>query len=118
YLHHAIQSAIGWDDDHLYAFYMNGKRYDHDYEIADPRLEEDVLYAAEVAVGELGLVVGHKFMYFFDFGDSHEFEVEVVGIRPRAEPASYPRVIDSAGEAPAQYGYGPDDWDEEEEAEA
>ena len=32
-LHHAIQRALDWDDDHLYTFYMRGKARDRDYEI-------------------------------------------------------------------------------------
>jgi len=39
----------------------------------------------------------------FDYGDSHEFEVEVVDIRPNAEPGVYPRVVDKKGSAPSQY---------------
>ena len=52
----------------------------------------------------------HKFLYFFDYGDSHEFEVEVVGIHPQAGPGDYPRVVDQQGKAPPQYH-----WDDAEE---
>ncbi len=57
----------------------------------------------------LCLVRKHKFLYYFDYGDGNEFEVEVLDIRPRAEPGTYPRVVDSKGDAPAQYY-----WPEEE----
>ena len=48
--------------------------------------------------------------YYFDYGDRNEFEVEVIDIRPQAEPGQYPRVVDSKGEAPPQY-----DWPDEDE---
>jgi hypothetical protein len=56
-------------------------------------------------IGALGLVVNHKFLYLFDYGDNHRFEVEVVGLTPEAERGkrAYPRVIESTGEAPEQY---------------
>ena len=73
---------------------------------------EDVrLYADEAVIGELGLVAKHKFLYFFDFGDSHEFEVEVVGTKLKAEPGRYPRVVESQGDAPPQYETWDDDWE-------
>lgn len=132
-LNNAFQWAIGWDNDHLYSFYMTGKRDDRRYEIpltdpeagfglfpfsAQPAVEEEdeesPLLAGDAVIGELGLPLKHKFMYFFDYGDSHEFEVEVVGIRREAEPGEYPRVVDEGGKAPPQYYYGDEDWDEEE----
>jgi hypothetical protein len=39
-LHYAIQSAYRWDADHLYSFYMSGKRYDEQYEISCPEINE------------------------------------------------------------------------------
>lgn len=113
-LHLAIQDAIDWDDDHLYAFFMSGQVHDSRSMIAHPYLEDAPLFVDEVAVGELGLVKKHKFVYFFDYGDSHEFEVEVVDIHPQAEPGAYPRLVDSKGEAPPQYDLIDDDeWAEE-----
>ena len=103
-LHFAIQRAIGWDADHLYSFYMNGQLYDRRYAFACPYEDDCPPCTDEAIIGELGLVVKHKFLYYFDYGDSHLFEVEVVGIRPQAEPGKYPRVVDSRGEAPRQYG--------------
>jgi hypothetical protein len=109
-LHFAIQQAISWDADHLYSFYMNGRLHDERYAFACPQDEDSPPFTDEAVIGELGLVVKHTFLYYFDYGDSHEFEVEVVGIRPKAERGKYPRVVDSQGKAPPQYGWG----DEEE----
>jgi hypothetical protein len=112
-LHLAIQRAIRWDNDHLYSFFLNGK-HDERYRFSCPWEKDRPPLTSEAAIGELGLTPKHKFLYYFDYGDSHEFEVQVVGIRPTAEPATYPRVVESKGKAPAQYYYG-DGEDEDDE---
>ena len=58
----------------------------------------------EAVLSELGLVKGHRFLYYFDYGDGHQFEIEVTDIRPAAERGKYPRVVESHGKAPRQYG--------------
>jgi hypothetical protein len=108
-LHFAIQRAIKWDADHLYSFYMNGQLHDKRYAFACPFEDDHPPWTDEAIIGELGLVLKHKFLYYFDYGDSHQFEVEVVGIRPQTEPGNYPRVVDSQGEAPAQYWWPGED---------
>jgi hypothetical protein len=102
HLHFAIQSAIDWDADHLYSFFMNGKIYDQRYAFSCPH-EDNPPFTDEAIIGNLGLTLKHKFLYLFDYGDSNQFEVEVVGIRPEAERGKYPRVVESQGEAPEQY---------------
>jgi len=115
-LHMEIQGAIKWDADHLYSFFLNNKRYDQRYGFSSPWESDNPPWADEVRIGELGLPLKHKFMYYFDYGDSHEFEVEVVGIEPQAAPGDYPCVIESHGAAPPQYGYADEDlWDEEDD---
>jgi hypothetical protein len=135
-LHHAIQGAINWDDPHLYSFHMGGKLDDPHYEIpcADAHAfrlgrlplfdfakdkkneeaeEEGGLVAEDAVLGELGLVLKHKFIYLFDYGDHHEFEVEVVDIKTKAESGRYPRVVKAQGDAPLQYEMLDDEEDDE-----
>ena len=116
-LHGAIQSALDWDDDHLYAFFMNGQLHDQRYEFASPWDRDAPAWVDDAVIGELGLMLKHKFLYFFDYGDSHEFEVEVVDTAPKATRGKYPRVIESKGAAPAQYWYGDEDEDEYDDEE-
>ena len=101
-LHLAIQSALNWDNDHLYSFFMYGEAWGEGDRFSSP-FEEMGPYTTEAVIGELGLVKKHKFMYLFDYGDQHEFEVEVVDIHPQAKPGKYPSMIDSRGESPEQY---------------
>ena len=104
-LHFAIQRAIRWDADHLYSFFVGGMAHDSRFRISCPYEEDSPPWTDEVMVGELGLTKRHKFLYYFDYGDSHEFEVEVVDVQPQAEPGDYPRVVDAKGDAPSQYGW-------------
>jgi hypothetical protein len=111
-LHRAIQSALQWDNDHLYSFFLNGNGDDPRYRFASPFEDDEPQWTTDGIIGELGLTLKHTFLYLFDYGDSHEFEVQVVGITAQAEPGEYPRVIASMGESPRQYIYA-DDNDED-----
>ena len=104
-LHYAIQRAIRWDADHLYSFFVGGTARDDRYRFSCPYEESCPPWTDEAVLGELGLVKGHKSLYYFDYGDGHEFEVELVDVRPQAEPGEYPRVVDTKGDAPVQYGW-------------
>jgi hypothetical protein len=56
-----------------------------------------------VQVGLLELKVGQKFLYLFDYGDNHEFDVTLLSIDPQAKKGKYPRVVGKQGESPPQY---------------
>jgi hypothetical protein len=100
-LHLAIQKAFRFDDDHLYAFFMDGKRYSDDA-YNDPRGGEPP-FAADARLADLDLYVGQNILYLFDFGDCWEFSVvlQEIAEMPRGGP---PRVIESKGTPPRQYG--------------
>lgn len=58
----------------------------------------------------LALTKGQTFLYLFDYGDEWRFKVRVHAINEDApDDAEYPRVVQSVGQAPAQYG----GWDGE-----
>jgi hypothetical protein len=70
-----------------------------------------------VTIGELELRPKQKFLYLFDFGDDHLFDIQVLRVNPKAPPGAYPRVVGQQGEHLAQYQdeEGDDgDWDDEE----
>ena len=107
-LHLAIQLAFDFDDDHLYAFYMDGKRYS-DNAYNDPRASGEGPYADDVAFGELDLYVRQRILYLFDFGDNWEFGVELIETRDEPHEGE-PKILEEKGEAPQQYK----NWDDEE----
>ncbi len=115
-LHDAIQEAVDFDADHLYSFYMSGKAWDSETEHASPYADSRSS-AARVRIGDLGLRMKQRFLYLFDYGDEHHFEVQLVGINPDAPREQYPRVVERHGKNPPQYGldWEEDEWDEEED---
>ena len=112
-LHDAIQDAFGWDNDHLYAFYMSGKAYDDATEYGDPRGESDA-YADEAAIGALGLRPNKRFLYVFDFGDDLRHEIRLVSTAQASPERDYPVIVEEHGEAPSQYGDEDEDGDGDE----
>jgi hypothetical protein len=107
-LHLALQDAFGWDDSHLYAFWLDGTYWSHHaVEYAHPdharELRSDPMtHTARVRLGDLGLAPGQKVAYSFDFDDEWRVELTVAGIEADDEGV-YPRLLESSGKAPAQY---------------
>lgn len=102
-LHRSIQEAFHFDDDHLYSFFMDNKAWSHK-RINSP-YDDEGPHADEVRVGELDLVDGQRILYLFDFGDEWRFRVELEGIRKEGDRPERPRMVESRGRAPEQYGW-------------
>ncbi len=81
---------------------MSGKAWDSRTEIGSP-WSESRRYADEVKLSSLKLRKGRKFLYLFDFGDNHEFDVEVLELNGIGAPGIYPRIVAKKGRAPKQY---------------
>ena len=103
-LHEFLREEFGWDDPHLYSFWLDGDFWgDDESEYAAPfELEESGARSAATPLRELGLSVGQRIAYVFDYGDEWR-----VGITVKAESdspeAPLPRVLERVGEAPPQY---------------
>jgi hypothetical protein len=95
-LHDSIQSAYGFDNDHLYCFCMDGKIRSK-MRISSPNVDE-------VCIGDLGLFPGQVILYLFDYGDVWSFRVKLEEIRTEGTKPGEPEIIDSRGESPEQYG--------------
>lgn len=102
-LHDAIQEAFGWWDDHLYSFWLDGIFWgDSDHEFTSPVTPDHDVRTADVPLAELGLGLGAKLAYVFDFGDEWRVSVHLREIT-QPDDGVYPRVIERTGEAPPQY---------------
>jgi hypothetical protein len=102
-LHYAILDTVDFDADHLYSFFMSGRAWDEGTEYASPHAEGPS--AARVKIGALTLRMKQKFLYLFDYGDEHRFEVQLVEVNPDApRDVRYPRVLETHGKPPRQYG--------------
>jgi hypothetical protein len=100
-LHLAIQEAFDFDNDHLYSFYLDGKRYSN-HRINAPYSEEPP-FTDEVCLGSYRLINKQRILYLFDYGDCWEFDIVLdvkseVGVK-----LENPEITKSVGEAPEQY---------------
>jgi hypothetical protein len=73
-LHEIIQIAMGWENYHLWTFSINGREYGHAYGAGLGR------ETYETMLSELGLRVGERFLYTYDFSEywQHEMRLEKV----------------------------------------
>jgi hypothetical protein len=102
-LHRVLQTALDWNEDHLYSFWLSGKFWgDVASEYSTPGWCEQGQRSAQVRVERLGLGVGQKIAYLFDFGSEWRMRLTLAKIEA-ADDAIYPRIVASRGEAPPQY---------------
>ncbi len=107
-LHYALQSAFGWDDDHLYAFWLDGRFWTStDEHFTRPSAIGDAPGAAAsrsaaIRLDRLGLAEGRRIAYVFDFGDEWRVRLRVQRVADDAGHPS-PRLLSSVGAAPPQY---------------
>jgi hypothetical protein len=90
-LHHIIQAAMGWWDEHLHQFIVGGMfyglpvpEYNDDPELRDERRVK----LSQIASGE-----GFKFQYEYDFGDDWMHQVLLEKILPPEPGQAYPLCI-------------------------
>jgi hypothetical protein len=104
-LHLVLQDAFEWENDHLYAFWLSGRIWDGGESAYMAPFELDPAEkSTEERIDRLGLELGQRIAYVFDFGDEWHVELRVEAIAP-AEPGEYPRILASRGDPPPQYVY-------------
>ena len=106
-LHFAIQEAVDFDNDHLYAFYIARSDRSRDREF----LDDDNGRVYSTTLDDLFPLTPKKSLfYLFDFGDEWVFEVTKTRKSPH-DPQNgvvYPRVVGEVGTKPVQYpGFEP-----------
>ncbi|KGA98981.1 hypothetical protein AJ85_19025 [Alkalihalobacillus alcalophilus ATCC 27647 = CGMCC 1.3604] len=102
HLHEIILSAYGFDDDHLYSFFMDGEKWSNDC-IASPGDDYGHPNADQILIGGLGLIPKQRFLYLFDYGHEWKFTVEVEQIQEVDSIPFNPFVQERKGKAPEQY---------------
>lgn len=97
-LHVAIQDAFGWLDYHLHEFIPNKKGPTGGKNIGLPEseLDDSVIADWDISLKKYFSTVGNYISYNYDFGDSWNHEVKLIGILLAEESNQYPRCI--AGE--------------------
>lgn len=108
-LHELLREAFGWDDPHLYSFWLDGEFWGHPAsEYTSPDDLEPGQQSAAVALDALELEPGRRIAYLFDFGDSWNVQLTLAEIGTAGGPL--PRILERRGEPPPQYP----PYDEEE----
>ncbi len=113
-LHDAIQRAFNWDADHLFSFFLSGQPWDAASEYAmrldtpSPGGQAPGL-ASTTTCDNLGLQVGQSFLYLFDYGDEHHFDIRVEARRSSDQHPETPRIERLPVTPPEQYPS--DAWD-------
>ena len=101
-LHLAIQDALGFDNDHLYEFFIARTERSRDRVSFDD--ENGGLYNSTIE--RLFPLPDRRHLYYlFDYGDYWVFRVaRIVKAHQDADPhVTYPRLAQEAGEKPEQY---------------
>jgi pRiA4b ORF-3-like protein len=111
----AIVRSFDFDFDHAFGFYskLKGNIYEspvrYELFVDMGESESEARSVKRTRVVEAFPSVGAKMRFLFDYGDGWKFLVELVKRKPKEPKVKLPRLLMSAGTAPAQY---PDPEDE------
>jgi hypothetical protein len=101
----AIPLAFGFDDPHLWSFFLSGKPWDRTSEYA--LLADDPFGDPKQAAGDLPISqapADKEFLFLFDYGDEWHFGVKLIGTgQPPRAGTRYPQLVATHGDAPPQY---------------
>lgn len=96
-----LLDAMGWHNEHLHLFEVDGKQFgepDPDWDVLDERGRKLVTVLPDV---------GATMRFDYDFGDGWEHDVVVEAIEPAERGGIYPRLIDGKRACPPEDCGGP-----------
>jgi hypothetical protein len=99
-LHAVLQTALGWSGEHLHRFVIHGREYGIS-SVGGPGFRDD---ARQVRLGELGLRLGVRFSYEYNYCAAWEVHLRVEEILPNQPGPAYPRCVGGRRAGP------PEDW--------
>jgi hypothetical protein len=111
-LHLPIQDAVGFDNDHLYCFFVSRVEHRSKREYFD---DENELMFTKTFKEMFPLPKDRCLFYLFDWGDEWIFKISRTRKRPfePLEETEYPRVASESGVKPKQYSmFDDDDYDD------
>jgi hypothetical protein len=104
--HYFIQSAVNFDDDHLYEFFLSNSERSRNRELLATYEDSDSVTLKEV----FPVPIGKKLFYLFDYGDNWFFRIALTRKASFAavNGIEYPNQTHESGERPIQYS----EWEE------
>jgi hypothetical protein len=110
-LHNAIFDAFDREDEHLYEFQFGKGPMDPqaDRYVLPDDFEESMSRRPpagrvdQTTLDSLGLKVGDRFGYWFDFGDDWWHQINVEAVADSVPHGAFPRVTKRVGKSPPQY---------------
>ena len=102
-LHAVLQTAFGWGGEHLHRFVIHGTEYGISY-VGGPGFRD---HARKISLGELGLRLGERFTYKYNYFAAWTCDLRVEQIT-RAQPGrTYPRCVGGRRAGPPEDCGGP-----------
>lgn len=77
-LHHIIQTVMGWQNRHLYEFYINHLRFTDSRQLDEDF--RDFTDAKESMLEDILTKIGTSAFYLYDFGDGWKHEIKLIEI--------------------------------------
>ena len=108
-LHEAIiYKSFGWDDPHMYSFFFDNIPYSknrkNEYSChPESNFDGEKPKSSNIKLKYLNLRKNQKFLFVFDFGDDHQFGIQVEGFGKIQKGKKYPLILEKKGKAPEQY---------------
>jgi hypothetical protein len=100
-LHLAIQATMGWENDHLHAFDINGEQY------GDSSTMDDVANERRLTLNTLTKNGVTRFTYTYDFGDDWEHDILIEKTPPAHTAKALPACIGGKRNCPPEDCGGP-----------
>jgi hypothetical protein len=100
-LHHVLQRVMGWRDEHLHDFVIEGARYGRTargIDFGDPEL----LNESRAALRDVLPAAGKSFLYEYNFGDDWIHDIKVEKVLVRDEGVSYPSCLGGENACPPE----------------
>lgn len=101
--HHCIQIAMGWEDEHLHQFVIQGKAYGIGYS-GGMDFSDD---ARKIYLKDFYFRSNEKFKYEYDFSDNWVHEIRIEKKLPIDPKKTYPLCIGGSRAAPPEDCGGP-----------
>ncbi|MCZ4409968.1 hypothetical protein O3Q51_14195 [Cryomorphaceae bacterium 1068] len=106
-LHQAIVEAFEFSGDEMASFYMSNEEWDKGEEITQMDMgglgDEGIKTMKDTPLDEMVFEEGEKLLYLYDFMRMWIFFVELVGVSTAKEDQTYPLVVLTVGDAPAEH---------------